>query len=158
MIPVHVSCNSTEVTTECAKCGKCSSSPVSKKVEDGTLAARKKDAKYVALNQLTAGCDERQPWGSIPLHVDRYIPRGVSVYCVGANGEELPVMCNRGTAAGKLIVVVHRGKLEIPHVGCPMDAVILVVPDNDSFKDSAIEFARVLVRRGYEKAKMTPFL
>jgi hypothetical protein len=158
MIPVHVDCTNKEVTAECAKCGKCSSAPVSQKPEEGTLAARKKYAKYVALEKLTDGCEERQPWGSTPEHVERHIPRGVSVYCVGVNGELLPVMCNRGTEAGKLVIIIKRGKQEIPHLGCGTNALIFVAPAHEEFKDAAIEFARTLVRRGYKRARVETFI
>ena len=151
MIPVQMECvpdvsppgerPAAGVRAECTRCGKrvaCAYDPT-----DRAPVRRVRVAKAKALSLLKGQCAERTPWGCVPAHADRGIPRGVSLYAEDHLGRHWP------------LAVDDRGKLVTVAGGCTPAAVVLVVPE-EGFEGAAREFANLLaLKRGYPKAAAT---
>lgn len=150
MIPVQMECvadvsepgerPAAGVCAECTKCGKVAKAAYG---SQGGPVTRVKAAKLKALAMLREQCEERTPWGCVPAHVDRGIPRGVSLYAEDHLGQHWPLTAD------------EKGKLNTAAGGCAASAVVLVVP-RKGFEGSAAEFAALLkLNRGYAKARAT---
>jgi hypothetical protein len=123
--------------THCGKVVRCAYDP-----EDRAPVRRVKEAKAAALALLPEQCGERTPWGCVPAHCDRGVPRGVAIYAEDHLGVHWP------------LTVDDRGKLNTAAGGCAASAVVLVVPESDDSSGGAREFAEHLrANRGYAKAR-----
>lgn len=137
----------------CAECGKERACVLSTNRDDGTPAERRAFAKSSVLADLTAVCDRRLPLGDPPgippAHIDRCVPRGVSVAQVDPlMGRELAVTVQE---VGKAVTKAQA--LSIITGGVGFAATVLVIPEGDKFLNAAIEFATKLKKMGFRKAQ-----
>jgi len=139
-VPVHIDATPTLVMAECARCGRKAECAVDD--ADGGPATRRKVAVAAALASLREQCELRLPWGPVPPHVERRVPRGLNVFAEDLHGTLWPLSVN------------DKGKLETVAGGCALTALVKVVPERASEKlaEAATEYARELVRRGYRHA------
>jgi len=152
MIPVQIElCTLSEPQTGrplpgvCGTCTKCGAEASVAIGTDGGPVARRKAAVAAVLAELTEGCAHPLPWGSVPAHCDRGIPRGVRLFAEESHaGRRWPLS------------VDGRGKLLTVAGGCHPSAVVLVVPDAVEFSAAAADFAAELVKRGYVNATTVP--
>lgn len=127
------------VTGVCGECTRCH-----KRAERNPATFRggpktsRKAAALAVLVALTKACEERLPWGLPPVHADRRIPRGVTLWVV-----------EKATGNRQAVAVNEKGKLETVWCGVALAADVYVVAESDAVAGSASDFAQALADAGY---------
>ena len=143
-IPVHSEKKKGVVYGECAQCGRKEECPISNDSEDGSRATRMKLATKWVLDNLAETCEGRTPWNTVIAHVERFVPKGLSLFAEDVSGKLWP------------LTVDHKGLLSTVSTGCALKARIWVVPDRESeaLAELAIGYATVLRKKGYQNAEV----
>jgi hypothetical protein len=128
------------VCGECTKCGRTASA--NPETFRGGPKTKRNLAVLAVLEEIASECPHPLPWGSTPVHDDRRIPRGLTLFAL-----------EKTTGNRQAVAVDAKGKLVGAWGGVAPAAVVLVVPADAKYVAAAHEFSEELKARGYVGAR-----